>query len=53
VEAEDFYPFMLDERERHIAAARAQLGEEAFQRFWSEGRSMTLEQALDLALSDE
>jgi DNA-binding NarL/FixJ family response regulator len=32
--------------ERSIAAARAQLGEEAFAAAWQEGRTMTLEQVL-------
>jgi predicted ATPase/transcriptional regulator with XRE-family HTH domain len=36
--------------ERAVAAARAQLGEEAFAAVWAEGRAMTLEQAIAYAL---
>ena len=52
VYVEDFYPFMVRERERHIAAARAQLGEEAFNKAWSEGAAMTLDQAIEYALKE-
>jgi non-specific serine/threonine protein kinase len=34
------------EFERHVAAVRAALGDEAFAAAWTEGRTMTLEQAL-------
>ena len=34
-------------------AARAALGEEAFARAWAEGQAMTLEQAVEYALSEE
>ena len=33
-----------------IAAARAAMGEHAFDRAWQKGRTMTLEQAVDFAL---
>lgn len=35
-----------------IDAARSQLGESKFDALWAEGRAMSLEQAIDLALSD-
>jgi DNA-binding CsgD family transcriptional regulator/tetratricopeptide (TPR) repeat protein len=35
------------------AAVRAELGTEAFERAWTEGRMMALEQAVEYALSDE
>jgi hypothetical protein len=38
------------EHDGYIAAARAQLGEEAFAAAWAEGQAMTLEQAIDEAL---
>jgi predicted ATPase/transcriptional regulator with XRE-family HTH domain len=38
--------------ERAMAAARAQLGEEAFATAWAEGRAMTLEQAIAEAMDD-
>ncbi len=50
------YPLRLDERvanERHVAAVRAELGEGAFAAAWAEGRAMTLEEAVDYALSSK
>jgi tetratricopeptide (TPR) repeat protein len=41
------------EHDGYIAAARAQLGEEAFAAAWAEGCGMALEQAYVYALSDE
>jgi len=38
--------------ERHTAATRAALGEEAFAAAWNEGRSLSLEQAIALALQE-
>jgi hypothetical protein len=38
--------------ERAMAAARAQLGEQAFAAAWAEGQKMTLEQAIAEALDD-
>jgi tetratricopeptide (TPR) repeat protein len=38
--------------DHYLAAARAQLDEIAFAEAWAEGRSMTLEQALDYALRE-
>lgn len=35
-----------------VAAARAQLGEQAFDIAWAEGSGMTLEEAINLALED-
>jgi hypothetical protein len=46
-------PVPLPERSRHdrcVAAAHAALDEEAFARAWTEGRAMTLEQAVACAL---
>jgi predicted ATPase len=42
-----------DDYDRRVAAARAQMGESAFAGAWAEGRAMTLEDAIALALSDE
>jgi predicted ATPase/DNA-binding XRE family transcriptional regulator len=39
--------------DRHVAAARAQLDEGAFDPAWAEGRSMTYERAVAYALADE
>jgi hypothetical protein len=40
------------EHERHFAAARAALGEEAFAAAWGAGRAMPLEAAVSYALAD-
>lgn len=40
----------LYDYERHVAAARSQLGEEPFLAAWAEGRAMTPEQAVEYAL---
>ena len=39
------------EYERDLAAARAKLSEDAFAAAWAEGRTMTLEQAVEYALT--
>ena len=39
--------------EGRLAAVRAELGEEAFERAWAEGRAMSMEQAVEYALSEE
>ena len=39
--------------ERAAAAAREALGVDAFDAAWEEGRSMTIERAMELALSNE
>jgi predicted ATPase/DNA-binding CsgD family transcriptional regulator len=39
--------------EGRLGAVRAELSEEAFERAWAEGRTMTLEQAVEYALSEE
>ena len=42
------------ERKQHFtAAARPQLGKTAFNVAWAEGRAMSLEQAIELALREE
>jgi tetratricopeptide (TPR) repeat protein len=41
------------EEERHVAAVRAQLDETIFAAAWAEGRTMTLEQAIEYALAAE
>jgi predicted ATPase/class 3 adenylate cyclase len=41
------------EYERNIAIVRTALGEEAFAAAWTEGRAMTVEQAITYALSEE
>jgi tetratricopeptide (TPR) repeat protein len=40
-------------RERLMAAAREQLGDEAFAAVWNAGQAMTMEQAIELALQPE
>jgi predicted ATPase/DNA-binding XRE family transcriptional regulator len=39
--------------ERTVSAVRSQLGEEAFEAAWAEGRAMTFEQAVAYALEDD
>jgi len=39
--------------DRHIASLRASLGDEAFEKYWAEGRAMSMEQAIEYALSTE
>jgi non-specific serine/threonine protein kinase len=39
--------------ERSVTAARAQLDKATFAKAWSEGRALTMEQAIELAMSDE
>jgi hypothetical protein len=53
LDAEGLHRHAMDHRaeyERRIAAARAALGEEAFAGAWSEGRTMTLDQAVCVAI---
>jgi hypothetical protein len=50
--ANDFYPFMVRERERYITKAREQLGEEAFNKAWAEGAAMSTEEAIKYALDE-
>lgn len=38
--------------EKHVARARASLDPETFETVWKEGRAMTIEQALEFALSE-
>ncbi len=44
-------PIDQKEVDQYIAAVRAQLSEAAFAAAWAEGRALTLEQAIELALS--
>jgi tetratricopeptide (TPR) repeat protein len=46
-------PFMRTETGQFVDMARTQLGEEAFNKAWSEGAAMTLEQAIEYALQTE
>ncbi len=46
-------PLYRADYERAVNAVRAQLGESAFKAAWTEGRAMTLEQVIELALSDK
>jgi len=39
--------------DQHIALTRARLGEAAFAAAWAEGRALTLDQAIEYALSAE
>jgi predicted ATPase/class 3 adenylate cyclase len=47
---EPIHPIYRADYERAVAAAQAQLGEEAFATAWAEGRTMPLEQVIDEAL---
>jgi predicted ATPase/class 3 adenylate cyclase len=49
-EASGFAPWFPDDHERNLAQARCQLGED-FAAAWSEGRAMTLEEAVTHALA--
>jgi hypothetical protein len=44
---------MQRERERHIAEARSQLGEAAFEAAWAEGEAMTDAEALAYARDEK
>jgi non-specific serine/threonine protein kinase len=46
------FPFMVRERESHIAAARAQLSEDEFNQAWAEGKAMSTEEAVKFALEE-
>jgi predicted ATPase/DNA-binding XRE family transcriptional regulator len=46
-------PIDRAEFDRNVAAARAQLGDEAFAAAWQAGQAMTLEQAVAYALADD
>jgi hypothetical protein len=41
-----------EELDQDIIATRSQLGEEAFQSAWAQGRAMTLEQAIAFAMDE-
>ena len=42
----DFVPYMVREREAHLAAACQRLGEEAFNQAWEKGKAISLEEAI-------
>ena len=44
------FGFYRDEYERLISAARDRLGEDSYKKLWTEGRVLTLHQAVDYAL---
>lgn len=49
-------PLLPSERaghERHVATVRARLGEEALEQAWSQGRAMSLEQAVEYTLGED
>ena len=48
--AEDYYPFMVREREAQLAEARALLGEEAFNAAWAAAQVMSEQETLAYAL---
>ena len=48
-----FYPFEIRELDAFIAKARAQLGDEAFEKAWAEGAAMSVEEAIRYALEAE
>jgi len=45
------FGFYRDEYERLMSAARERLGEDSFKKLWTEGRGLTLHQAVDYALA--
>lgn len=45
-------PLVMQLGESHITRARQQLGEEAFNKAWEEGKAMTVEEAIEYALRD-
>lgn len=47
-----FYPYEIRERDAFIATARAQLGDEAFEKAWAEGAAMSTEVAVKYALDE-
>ena len=46
-------PNEVEPYEKHVARARASIDAETFENAWKEGRSMSIEQALEFALSEE
>jgi tetratricopeptide (TPR) repeat protein len=48
----DEHGFSSPKQEHRIAATRAQMGEEAFDIAWQEGRAMTLDEAIEYALEE-
>jgi hypothetical protein len=46
-------PIDQAEREQHVSALRAALGEPAFAAAWAEGRRLTPEQAIHVALEED
>lgn len=47
-----FYPYEVRERDAFIAKARAQLGDEAFEKAWAEGAAMSTQEAVKYALEE-
>jgi predicted ATPase len=47
------WPFVRAEYDRYVAATRGRLDEATFEKAWAEGQAMTLEQAIELAMSDK
>jgi non-specific serine/threonine protein kinase len=47
-----FYEFDRSDHDRYVISTRVGLGEVAFAATWAEGRAMTLEQAIEYALTD-
>jgi non-specific serine/threonine protein kinase len=47
------HPPWRAEHERHVATARASLGDEAFAAAWAEGRALSLDEAIAYALTTE
>ncbi len=44
--------FIQEERDKALPIVRASLGEQQFEMAWDEGRALTMEQAIELALSE-
>jgi hypothetical protein len=47
-----YHPTDLPEINKYTADVQAQLDEVAYESAWSEGRAMTVDQAIDYALAD-
>jgi hypothetical protein len=45
-------PYERAEHDQAVSAARAALGEEAFTKAWAEGQKMTIDEAIEYALSN-
>ena len=51
--SEEYFPIGIEIRDRTIAAARARLGEVAFEEEWTHGRALDYRDAVEYALGSE